>query len=103
MSTQLQFNLAAAEQHKQSGMVAAALSKADLLEYAVELAERIARSTGDVTADDVNALLIAQGRGSLGNAAGSLFRGKQWQFTGQWRTSTRVSNHARQNRVWRLK
>ena len=31
----------------------------------------------------------------MGNAAGSLFRGNEFQFTGQWKRSERISNHAR--------
>jgi hypothetical protein len=27
----------------------------------------------------------------------------KWEFTNQWRPSTRKSNHARHIRVWRLK
>jgi hypothetical protein len=38
----------------------------------------------------------------LGNAWGSIFRGKEWECIG-WRKSTRVSNHARAIRIWRLK
>jgi hypothetical protein len=40
---------------------------------------------------------------ALGNAAGSLFKGKQWQWTGRYRKSERVHAHSNPLKVWRLK
>jgi len=39
---------------------------------------------------------------SLGPAAGSLFKGKNWKFTGERIKSSRASNHAREIKVWEL-
>ena len=59
---------------------------------------------GTVTMDTVSLEMQARGLHPemLGNAAGSVFRGKDWRFTGRWEKSARVSNHARVNRVWEL-
>jgi hypothetical protein len=93
------------EQQRVSGMALAARSRAEVLRLARGIALTIERHAGTVTADEVQAGLIAAGfnPSDLGNAAGSLFRGKEWEFTGQWRASSRVSNHGHKNRVWRLK
>jgi len=40
--------------------------------------------------------------GDLGNAAGSIFAGKRWKFTGDRVKSRRPSAHAREIKVWRL-
>ena len=75
-----------------------------LLRYARSLAVSIAleRPDGGVTADDVYEQLIQRGIDVqlLGNAAGSLFRGKNWIFSGERRQSRRVSNHGRWIMVW---
>ena len=88
---------------KEQGMRQAANNDPTTLEYAREIAKMVARINGTVTADDVQLRLDEYGCGPLGNAAGSLFRGPDWEFTGDWRTSDRISNHARMNRVWRLR
>jgi hypothetical protein len=38
----------------------------------------------------------------LGNAAGSIFRGVEWECVG-WKQSERKTNHARAIRIWRLR
>lgn len=94
------------EQLKQAGMERAAQSKESLLRYAQDLAVRIAEGRPDrcVTADDVQAALRAEGisQHALGNAAGSLFRGKRWQWTGRRVKSVRDVAHANELKVWRL-
>jgi len=57
------------------------------------------------TADDASMFLESTGlpANSLGNSAGCLFRGKCWEFTGQWKPSSRASNHRHENRVWRYR
>lgn len=89
---------------KEDGLAQAALSRQDLLELAHTYAIAIARRYGLVTFDDVFAAMQRDGLHpeELGNAAGSVFR-TDFIFTGEWRKSERVSNHARVNRVWRLK
>lgn len=111
MSTQQQldfdrvtFSAPVAEKAKVQGMQSAALSKKEVLELAREACRIAARRRQDrtATADDAQEFLIGS-KLELGNAAGSLFLGKEWEFTGEWRPSRRVSNHNHKNRVWRLK
>lgn len=100
-------SLALGETLKAHGIDRAALNRAEILELAREVALEIARGhvLGEVTADDVYLALQDAGEPTelLGPAAGAIFRGKEWVWTGQWVPSTRVSNHARLNRVWRLR
>lgn len=97
------FDAAVSLQEKQRGMSLAIQSKSELLEYARAVAVKLSQRYGEVTADDVNEELAAEGITFLGCAAGSLFRSKEFYFTGRWRKSTRVSNHARMNRIWALR
>ena len=100
------FDLKTGERLKAEGMALAATSRAALMDIVRAELMRIARTRADrcATADDAQEFLVAVGRSEeLGNAAGSLFRGGEWNFTGEWRKSARVSNHARVNRVWKLK
>ncbi|MCC9603531.1 hypothetical protein LOC67_23525 [Stieleria sp. JC731] len=90
---------------KERGMQLAA-NKSDkfpLLLEARQIAEAlaIAHPKRETNADKVSAVLVARGI-DLGPAAGSLFRGRQWQFTGKRIKSAKVSNHAREIKVWRL-
>ena len=96
------------EHRRSEGMDIAAVSRKHVLGLArhacvVAASTRVDRTA---TADDAQKWLIDQGysSGYLGNAAGSLFKEKDtWEFTGRTLPSRRVSNHAHQNRVWRLK
>ena len=97
------FDIPEGLRRKESGMRQAADRDMTLLDYARRLAQIVAETYGTVTTDDVQLRLDEYGCGPLGNAAGSLFRGPDWIFTGDWRTSDRISNHARMNRVWRLR
>jgi hypothetical protein len=99
------FDPEAAETAKQDGMNLAADNRQDLLELAKAAAVAIASETGVVTSDDVFRRMQEYGLNPilLGNAAGSVFRGNEFVFTGQWRKSERASNHARVNRVWALR
>ena len=89
------FDGAKAEQLKRRGM----------LHLAQRVAVRIAERQGTVTSDDVFAVLARNGLNpkELGNAAGSVFRGHEFRFTGSWRKSRRPTNHARSIRVWALR
>ena len=102
---QTTFDFERAEQAKERGMSQAATNKASLLEYARGLARAIAREKGEITADDVQRELESRGISvrALGNAAGSLFRGKEWIATGRYVKSERIHAHANRLTVWRLK
>jgi hypothetical protein len=104
MQGSLNFDLNEGERQKEEGIALASLPRKQLVELARLCAIRVARSFGEVTYDDVFYEMIRQGLDpiALGNAAGGIFRGKEFVFTGRWEKSRRVSNHARVNRVWRL-
>ncbi len=103
----------AAQEAKREGMKQAcspAYRKA-LLEYMRGIAVDLAVRHGEVTANDVRVVLAARyGKEKadaewkkLANAAGSLFKGPQWRFTGQYVPSGIVSRHGAMVRVWALK
>lgn len=98
------FDALRGESLKTQGMASAAKNKAWLLDLAREKAREIAlsRVSREVTADDVHEALFRAGHKPehLGNAAGSIFRGRCWQFTGRYVRSQRPSNHSRDIKVW---
>jgi len=100
------FDLKLGQALAEEGIARAANSKKDLLLLGRLFAKRAALRRPDrtATADD-----SARGfrdhdmpSDSLGMAAGALFRESCWEFTGRYQPSMRVSNHARENKVWRL-
>lgn len=100
------FDKQASEQAKAAGMLRAAERRDDVLTFARGIAHQLATRTQDgITADDVVQELVRRGHGvhCLGNAAGILFRGPEWIFTGQRRKSARVHAHANELKVWRLR
>jgi hypothetical protein len=54
----------------------------------------------EVTFDDVARVLLPRGI-NLHNAAGSVFKSKEWEFTGKMVPSRRTSNNRRRIMVWR--
>ena len=98
-----QMDLLEGQRLKERGMALAADAVPTLLDRARAYARRHATVWGQVTADDVSEWLEQQGLPDLGPAAGSLFRGKEWEWTGSFVQSSRVANHARLLRVWRLR
>jgi len=99
-----QFNLFEGERRKEEGISRAVDKRADDLKIAQAIARKIAMQHPDreCHADLVQWELMDLGI-NLGNAAGSIFRGTDWEFTGRWVKSIRVTNHASVRRVWRLK
>jgi hypothetical protein len=99
------FDRAASIAAKDEGINRAADNKASLLAFARKQAIEVAREKGEITMDDVAKRLVEKGVSvfALGNAAGSLFKGKQWQWTGRYRKSERVHAHSNPLKVWRLK
>ena len=99
------FDEAESRRRKREGMQRAADKRRWMLDLAREHAFRLARAYGEVNADDVAAALAEEGRTTmerLGPGAGSIFSGKQWEFTGRRVMSKRPANHARELKVWRL-
>lgn len=101
------FDVAAGEKAKERGRRRAELCRQPLLTILREALRNKALARRDrlATADDAYAALAEMGKPaeSLGNSAGSLFRGNEWEGTALWVKSKRRSNHARMVRVWRLR
>jgi len=98
------FDYAQSIQERDKGMAKATNKRMELLSTARDLAKRLAELYGRVTADQVRAEYEYRGGNwsDLGNAAGSIFKGKQWQCVG-FENSTVTTSHARALRVWTLK
>ncbi len=102
------FNLQKSEDLKAEGMARAAAVR----EVDVEMARGIARvlcrgkraegQDPTTNADEVGMYMEDRGFKNLGAAAGSIFRGKEFEFTGERINSARETNHARELKVWRL-
>jgi len=88
---------------KAKGMSIAAEQRPKSLRLAQEYLYTLAQRQETVTADDAQAYIEREGLSPLGNAAGSLFREKHWEFTGEWEPSARTTNHAHRNRQYRLR
>jgi len=104
MTQTLLFDLSSAKAKRNQGQSLASANRSDVLRYAQGIAVSIAKLRDDrcVSADDVYRHLSLDQARQLGNAAGSLFRGPQWEFTGRREQSQRITNHARWIMVWRL-
>lgn len=98
------FDYAESQRQAELGIGIAASNNAVLLQKAREIARAIALERGEVTADDVQARLMVHGYGphDLGNAAGAIFRGSEWKWTGRLKKSERIHAHSNLLRVWRL-
>jgi hypothetical protein len=82
----------------------AKLDSSDVLALARRVARDWATTYSTVNADQVGSMMKEHyGIDSIGPAAGALFRGPEWEFTGQRVLSSRVSNHSREIKVWRLR
>ena len=87
---------------KVEGMANAARRRKEALAAARQACIDAAMGRDDrtATADDAYEYVERTGIEPLGNAAGSLFVGKDWEFTGDWQASRIPSRHAHRNRVW---
>ena len=78
----------------------------ELLEFARQLAHACALTHpgGLCTVDDVYDALVRLGHasGALGNTAGSIFRGGEWELTRLRLRSRRRSSRGREIKVWHL-
>ena len=89
---------------KREGMAISRDKRSDELIVARSIAMEHVLRYGEVTADDVGECLDRRGLADcLGPAAGSIFKTKDFEWTGKYVKSARVSNHSRMLRVWRLK
>jgi hypothetical protein len=96
------------ERRKEEGMARARTeSRAAMLAEARGAARRLATERGTITSDDV-AIEYKYRKGidlgeALGPAGGSIFRGKDWEWTGEVKRSIRARQHRTLLRVWRLR
>tara|TARA_R100000664_G_C2748680_1_gene136096 strand:- start:1642 stop:1968 length:327 start_codon:yes stop_codon:yes gene_type:complete len=101
-------DLELARTRKNAGMKTATMNKEHLLLIARDCAVWVARNlnpdTKTATTDYVAYRMQYLGYkySDLGNAAGSIFKGKKWKFTGERIQSRRPAAHAREIKVWRL-
>jgi hypothetical protein len=86
-------------------MLLAADARLELLRIAQLAALEYASARGSVTSDDVAWRMMMNGHDyeSLGNASGSVFRSKAFEWRGVVIKSARVSTHSRMIRVWHLR
>ena len=87
---------------KKTGMKQAAENRPELLRIARTIAREIAVSQGTVTADDVAAELASRSLPLLGAAAGSVFKPKEFEWTGLRVVSEQTTNRGRELKVWKL-
>jgi len=98
------FDKWSSERAKVDGMAIAAEAQPTVLELAQGIAIELAHEFGEVHADDVGRVMKKRHNVStMGPAAGSIFKGEQWEFTGRRVRSVRTKNHGRELKVWRLK
>lgn len=83
---------------KEQGMIRAADACPDWLERAREVARHLAMKNGETEIESVYGVV---GLPDRPNAAGSVFRGKEWRCIG-WRKALRSSRHAGSVRRWSL-
>jgi len=92
---------------KAEGLHQASSRSKEILRLARKISVDVAASRVDrlCTMDDVQHWLQVRGHSSqeLGNAAGAVFPGTDFFWTGEWSPSKRPSNHSRWIRVWKLK
>lgn len=83
-------------------MQLAADNNGALLTEAREIARELARHGAEISADDVVFEMCKRGYGvkALGNAAGSLFAGRDWQWTGRRVKSKRIHAHKNELKSW---
>ena len=99
--TQTEFNLEAGREARDLGMEIAARNKAWGIAIARREARRIALECGTVNINQVQRAIAGYGV-NLGNAAGSVFKGKEWERVG-FGQADRVRSHARIISVWKLR
>lgn len=103
MTTQISlFDAAESQRHAVEGITRAANNNAVLLHEARQIAKDLAQGGREISMDDV-ARVMGKRSALLGNAAGSVFSGREWEWTGKFIKSARVRSHSNLLRVWRLK
>lgn len=98
------FDLGRGIKLRDGGMGLAASNRSAVLNYARSVAVKLAMKhpLKECTIDDVQKIMIDEDL-DLGMAAGSVFKGPEWRFTGKFKKTARSSSHARNITIWRLK
>ena len=96
-----EFDITLARKFRDDGILQVANNNPHFLNTARELARRIAKKRGTVTADLVrrNCPLTPHHP----NAWGAVFKTKDFEWTGEYKQSALVQGHGNMQRVWRLK
>lgn len=96
------FDHAESERRRVEGMTLAADNRGMLLTEAREIAKELAKDGRAISADDVMEIMVKRGYGKhcLGPAAGSLFAGHQWKWTGHRVKSQRPWSHQNELKTW---
>ncbi len=96
------FDYAETQRHAEAGIAIAAENNATVLHQVKEIARELGRKQIFVNADDVQREMAKRKIRSetLGNAAGSVFKGREWRFAGRYVASERIASHGRMIRVW---
>ena len=98
---QLDFSLPQAIVMRDRGIKQVARNNQHFLEVARYYARDQARRRGRITSDDVRKACPLDPLHP--NAWGSVFKSKEWMWTGEYRQSHAVSRHGGMQRVWRLR
>lgn len=93
------FDYAESVRLRDKGMMNAAVADSDWLSRARSVAEHLAAKQGETCIEEIYRIV---GLPDHANAAGSVFRGKQWECIGI-KQATRVSRHAGIVRRWSLR
>jgi len=104
----MNFDQIESQRLKDEGMLKAARKRVSDLElargYARDLGGTVKFQAIGITIDDVLRRMEIRGDPvDLGNAAGSVFKTKDWYTKGETRMSTRVSRHRGRLLIWYLK
>ncbi len=95
------FDVEKGEQERDEGIARVGSNADTFVQDMREVAVAISREKGYVTSDDLRRIAADEGlEPHHPNAWGAIFRGKRWECIGR-RKSAKVSNHAREIRVWR--
>jgi hypothetical protein len=98
------FDAPEAELRKAAGLAQVYRHNETWVSIARRCAESIAREHGTVTADEVRNVLYPLGYiPRHPNAWGAVFKGTQFEWTGEWIKSRIPERHGNNIRVWRLR
>ena len=95
------FDLAEGRRRRDEALEGHEKSEPTWLDRARVIGRTLARAQGTVTADDIRAVMSDEPHHP--NVWGAIFKGSEWEPTGQFVPSKKASRKANPQRVWRLK